>query len=367
MTEVKLRALCKRYPNGFEAVKGVDLEVRSGELIALVGPSGCGKSTTLRMVAGLEEISGGELLIGGERMNERPPRDRGVGMVFQSYALYPHMSAFENIAFALKLQKTPQAELERRVRAVAERLEISELLSRKPKQMSGGQRQRIAIARALIREPKVLLFDEPLSNLDAQLRAHMRVELSALHAEMGATSLYVTHDQVEAMTLADRIVLLRSGEVQQIGAPLELHDDPNNLFVASFIGSPSMNLTVLSAEALSLLCPELPEEAEASLKQAGALSVGVRPHHLALCEASELDQRRAEGRCALSAQVELVEPLGSETLIYCLSELPSGLTWRLTARVEGRSSAVRGDLLGLHCDPSSLRFFSADEEGRRLR
>jgi len=367
MTEVNLRALCKRYPNGFEAVRAVDLDIRSGELIALVGPSGCGKSTTLRMVAGLEEISSGELLIDGQRMNERPPKERGVGMVFQSYALYPHMSAFENIAFALKLQKVSASEIDRRVQSVASRLEISELLTRKPKQMSGGQRQRIAIARALIREPRLLLFDEPLSNLDAQLRAHMRVELSALHAELGATSLYVTHDQVEAMTLADRVVLLKAGEVQQIGAPLELHDDPINRFVAGFIGSPSMNLATLQAEAVSALIQEISGEAQQALTQDGALSIGFRAHHASLCEPSERSARHLAGDATLSAVVELVEPLGSESLVYCSATLPGLEPWRVVVREEGHSQAKRGDSVALTCAAEHLRYFSADERGAPLR
>lgn len=367
MTEVNLRALCKRYPNGFEAVSDVNLEIRSGELIALVGPSGCGKSTTLRMVAGLEEISSGDLLINGQRMNDRPPKDRGVGMVFQSYALYPHMNAFENIAFALKLQKISSTDIEKRVHAVAQRLEIGELLYRKPKQMSGGQRQRIAIARALIREPSLLLFDEPLSNLDAQLRAHMRVELSALHAELGATSLYVTHDQVEAMTLATRVVLLKAGRVQQIGAPLELHDDPQNRFVAGFIGSPSMNLKTLSSEAITHILTLPAGEAKRDLEAQGALALGFRAHHVSLCDLHDLSERKANGDAILTAQVELMEPLGSESLIYCTVKLPNTESWRIVIRQEGYSDLQRGDEIGLNCAYSNLRFFSANDEGRRLQ
>ncbi len=242
MARVELDGVEKRYPNGFHAVKGVDIDIGDGEFIVLVGPSGCGKTTTLRMVAGLETISQGELRIDGKRVNDLPPKARDVAMVFQSYALYPHMTVFENMAFGLKLQKRPKDEIARRVKEAAERLGIETLLDRKPKQMSGGQRQRVAMGRAIVRQPRVFLFDEPLSNLDAKLRLQMRVQLSRLHRELGATSLYVTHDQVEAMTLADRIVLLEGGEVQQIGAPLELYERPANRFVASFIGSPAMNL-----------------------------------------------------------------------------------------------------------------------------
>ncbi|MEZ4475534.1 MAG: ATP-binding cassette domain-containing protein [bacterium] len=226
MARVELDGVAKRYPNGFQAVKSVQLDVADGEFIVLVGPSGCGKSTTLRMVAGLESISSGELRIDGVRVNDVAPRDRDVAMVFQSYALYPHMTVFENMAFALKLRKMPAAEIRQRVEAVAEQLDITALLDRRPAQMSGGQRQRVAMGRAIVRRPKVFLFDEPLSNLDAKLRLKMRIEVARLHRALGATSLYVTHDQVEAMTLADRIVLMRDGEVQQIGAPLELYHQP---------------------------------------------------------------------------------------------------------------------------------------------
>ena len=242
MTAVQLTGVGKRYPNGFQAVHKLNLRVESGELVALVGPSGCGKSTTLRMIAGLEEISSGELLISGARANDLAPKDRGIGMVFQSYALYPHMTVYDNIAFGLKLQKLPLDEIDERVKQVAQQLKIDKLLMRKPKQMSGGQRQRVAMARAVARRPQIFLFDEPLSNLDAQLRAEMRVEISKLHRELKTTSFYVTHDQVEAMTLADRVVLLKDGHIQQVGAPMELHDLPANRFVATFIGSPTMNI-----------------------------------------------------------------------------------------------------------------------------
>ena len=367
MTHLSLSGVCKRYPNGFEAVRAVDLEVAPGELVALLGPSGCGKSTTLRMVAGLEEISAGELRIGGERMNERAPKDRGVGMVFQSYALYPHMSAFDNISFALTLQRLPAAEINERVRDVARRLEIEELLPRRPKEMSGGQRQRVAIARALARRPRVLLFDEPLSNLDAQLRAQMRVELSRLHAELGATSLYVTHDQVEAMTLATRVVLMRGGVVQQVGAPLELHDHPRNRFVARFIGSPAMNLwrgaveegaggaRVRLGEGEGVTLP-LPPAA----RGAGAeVEVGARPHEVRLTSPEE---------GAWRAAVEVVEALGGESLLHCaaLSAAGAPVGVRVVARVEGHPPARRGDVVGLHLPAAALRWFAADEEGGRL-
>ncbi|MCA9558681.1 MAG: sn-glycerol-3-phosphate ABC transporter ATP-binding protein UgpC, partial [Myxococcales bacterium] len=242
MARVELDSVGKRYPNGFEAVHAFDIDIADGEFIVLVGPSGCGKSTTLRMVAGLETISSGSLRIDGKQVNHLPPKARDVAMVFQSYALYPHMTVFENMAFGLRLQKVPAAEIEERVRSVAERLGIAALLDRRPKEMSGGQRQRVAMGRAIVRRPRVFLFDEPLSNLDAKLRLQMRVEISRLHDSLGATSLYVTHDQVEAMTLADRIVLMKDGFVQQIGAPLELYARPSNTFVATFVGSPAMNL-----------------------------------------------------------------------------------------------------------------------------
>ena len=242
MAKVLLKGVEKEYPNGFKAVHGINLDIKDGEFMVFVGPSGCAKSTTLRMVAGLEEITGGEIYIGDKLVNDVAPKDRGIAMVFQNYALYPHMSVYENMAFGLKLKKTPKAEIDRRVRDAAEKLEITDLLDRKPKDMSGGQRQRVALGRAIVREPEVFLFDEPLSNLDAKLRVSMRVKISQLHKELGATMIYVTHDQVEAMTMGDRICVLREGKIMQVDTPLNLYNKPTNKFVAGFIGSPTMNL-----------------------------------------------------------------------------------------------------------------------------
>ena len=246
-TNIELRRIVKAYGD-VEVIHGIDLNIDPGDFTVFVGPSGCGKSTLLRMIAGLEPISGGDLLIDGQRMNEVPAARRGIAMVFQSYALYPHMNVYQNLAFGLETAKAPKDEIKARVQRAAEILQIVPLLQRKPKQLSGGQRQRVAIGRAIVREPKIFLFDEPLSNLDAELRVQMRVEIAKLHNDLGNTMIYVTHDQVEAMTMADKIVVLRLGVIEQAGAPLELYNNPRNLFVAGFIGSPKMNLLSTSAQ-----------------------------------------------------------------------------------------------------------------------
>src|SRR5512144_1397414 len=240
MSEVALRSVVKRFDD-VEAVRAIDLDIPDNEFVVLVGPSGCGKSTTLRMIAGLEEVTSGNISIGGEVVNDLPPKDRDIAMVFQNYALYPHMTVYDNMAFGLKMRKFPKPEIEKRVREAADILGIQELLKRKPRQLSGGQRQRVALGRAIVRHPQVFLFDEPLSNLDAKLRVQMRVELKKLHERLGTTAIYVTHDQVEAMTLGDRVVVMRDGRVQQVGDPMELYNSPANRFVAGFIGSPAMN------------------------------------------------------------------------------------------------------------------------------
>ena len=241
MASISLKNICKKYPNGFEAVKNFNMEIEDKEFIIFVGPSGCGKSTTLRMVAGLEDISSGDLLIDGRRVNDVEPKDRDIAMVFQNYALYPHMTVYDNMAFALKLRKTPKDEIDKMVREAARILDLEKLLDRKPKALSGGQRQRVAMGRAIVRNPKVFLMDEPLSNLDAKLRVQMRTEISKLHQRLGTTIIYVTHDQTEAMTLGTRIVVMKDGVVQQIDSPQNLYNSPANLFVAGFIGSPQMN------------------------------------------------------------------------------------------------------------------------------
>ena len=241
MAEIRLENLVKRYENGFEAVKNANLEITDGEFLVLVGPSGCGKSTTLRMIAGLEEVSSGDIFVGDTRVNDLEPGDRDIAMVFQNYALYPHMTVRENMSFGLRMRKTPKAEIEQRVADAAEILSLESLLDRRPKQLSGGQRQRVAVGRAIVRKPKAFLFDEPLSNLDAKLRVQMRTELARLHLRLKTTTVYVTHDQVEAMTLGDRIVIMKDGVIQQIGSPMEVYQQPANHFVAGFIGSPAMN------------------------------------------------------------------------------------------------------------------------------
>ena len=242
MARVLLKGVEKQYPNGFKAVHGINLDIEDGEFMVFVGPSGCAKSTTLRMIAGLEDITGGEIYIGDKLVNDVPPKDRGIAMVFQNYALYPHMTVYENMAFGLKLKKMPKSDIDKRVKEAAEKLEITNLLDRKPKEMSGGQRQRVALGRALVREPEVFLFDEPLSNLDAKLRVSMRVRITQLHHELKTTMIYVTHDQVEAMTMGDRITVLNAGKIMQVDSPLNLYHAPKNKFVAGFIGSPTMNI-----------------------------------------------------------------------------------------------------------------------------
>jgi multiple sugar transport system ATP-binding protein len=316
MARVRLEKVTKYYGDAL-TVKGVDLDIAHQEFLVMVGPSGCGKSTTLRMIAGLEEISSGDLYIGERRMNDVPPKDRDIAMVFQNYALYPHMSVFENMSFALTLQKVSKDEIKRRVQEAADILAIGHLLERKPKQLSGGQRQRVAMGRAIVRDPAVFLFDEPLSNLDANLRVQMRVELSRLHQRLKTTIAYVTHDQVEAMTLASRIMVMKDGVVQQIGAPMELFHKPANAFVAGFIGSPSMNFldaelseeggeVWLKGQGFSLGLDG--RNAEAARASGGkALKVGIRPQDLAPGLASP---------AAVRCKVEVVEPLGAESYYH---------------------------------------------------
>ena len=319
MAQVKLRSVTKSF-GAAQVIKGVDLDIAHREFMVFVGPSGCGKSTLLRLIAGLEDITSGELLIDGERMNAALPSRRGVAMVFQSYALYPHMDVFENMAFGLKLARADKATVEERVRRAARILQIEELLHRRPRQLSGGQRQRVAIGRAITRDPKVFLFDEPLSNLDAALRVQMRIELSRLHDELGTTMIYVTHDQVEAMTLANRIVVLNAGRVEQVGAPLELYRSPRNVFVAGFIGSPRMNLLGGVAEAVrpGQLTVRLAGGTPLALPaknggvQAGTrVTVGIRPEDV-------VGPERADA--VLRGGVLVVEQLGAESFMYVRTE-----------------------------------------------
>jgi ABC-type sugar transport system ATPase subunit len=353
MADVLLRDVQKRY--GSQAViHGVSLELRHREFIVFVGPSGCGKSTLLRMVAGLEGISGGDILIGGRRVNDTPPGDRGVAMVFQNYALYPHMTAAENMAFGLRNIGTPRAEIAERVASAAKTLQIEHLLQRRPAAMSGGQRQRIAIGRAIVRRPDVFLFDEPLSNLDAALRVQMRVELVQLHQRLDATSIYVTHDQVEAMTMADRIVVLRDGRIEQVGSPLDIYRNPANTFVAGFIGAPKMNLLETRVIAASpgrveVALPggraELAADGRA-LTAGATVTFGVRPEHV----------RPTAGEGVYRGQVKALERLGRETLLHVTG--PDGST--LIATDTGDSPARLGDTVTLALDPGSGRLFGGN-------
>src|ERR1700738_3471596 len=318
MARVLIRNLNKMYDD-FHAVKDVNLEIRDKEFLVLVGPSGCGKTTTLRMVAGLESISSGEVLIGETVVNELPPMDRDIAMVFQNYALYPHMSVYDNMAFGLKMRKFERAEIGKRVQAAAEILGIQNLLARKPRQLSGGQRQRVALGRAIVRHPRVFLFDEPLSNLDAKLRVQMRVELKKLHLRLGTTAIYVTHDQIEAMTLGDRVVVMKDGVVQQVGEPLELYNQPANKFVAGFIGSPAMNFAAVTvtggngsliAENAGLRI-NLPDETAQRLRShiGHEVTLGVRPEDLTVAGTADLDH------LCFDAVIEVVEQLGFGNLL----------------------------------------------------
>jgi multiple sugar transport system ATP-binding protein len=322
MAQVSLRKLVKRFDDT-EAVRGIDLDIADKEFVVLVGPSGCGKSTTLRMIAGLEEVSAGEIAVDGEVVNDMPPKDRDMAMVFQNYALYPHMTVFENMSFGLRLKRYPKDEISRRVKEAARILDIAELLDRKPRQLSGGQRQRVAMGRAIVRNPKVFLFDEPLSNLDAKLRVQMRTEIKRVHQKVRTTTVYVTHDQVEAMTLADRVVVMNRGRIEQIGPPNELYHAPRTRFVAGFIGSPAMNFLPCRLEeadgalrvrlSRELALPVPPARAERYRAHVGrdGLTFGLRPEHLT--------EDRGDGGAqagTIDAMIEVAEPMGMETLVY---------------------------------------------------
>jgi len=321
MAEVSLRNVTKRFDN-VDAVRGIDLDIPDNELVVLVGPSGCGKSTTLRMIAGLEEVTSGDILIGGEIVNDVPPKDRDIAMVFQNYALYPHMTAFENMSFGLKLRKVAKDEIRKRVDEAARILDINQLLDRKPKALSGGQRQRVAMGRAIVRNPKVFLFDEPLSNLDAKLRVQMRIEIKRVHQMVKTTTVYVTHDQVEAMTLADRVVVMNNGSIEQIAKPQELYHHPKTRFVAGFIGSPAMNfmrcrveengsdLRMRLSDTIGLPVPA--SQAARSRSLAGReLIFGLRPEHI-----TEPRRNDRDHNCEFAAMLDIVEPMGMETLVY---------------------------------------------------
>ena len=350
----------KTYPNGVQAIHGIDMAVADGEFVVIVGPSGCGKSTLLRMVAGLETVTEGEIRIGDNRVNELEPADRNIAMVFQNYALYPHMSVFDNMAYGLRNRRTPRDEITRRVAEAAGTLQLEGLLDRRPGQLSGGQRQRVAMGRAIVREPEAFLFDEPLSNLDAKLRVQMRLEIKRLQRALGTTSLYVTHDQVEAMTLADRLVVMNAGVAEQVGTPLEIYDAPATLFVAGFIGSPAMNFlpgTVAddgSGAHLDGAEPTLSVAPPASAGR-GRITVGIRPEHLEPVSREE---------AALEVVVELVEALGADSLVH--GQLADGgESAAVTVRLDGARRVAAGEVLSLAVAPKHVHFFDP-VDGTRL-
>ncbi len=366
MASVELRQVTKVYENGVTAVKNANLTIKDREFMVLVGPSGCGKSTLLRMIAGLEEVTYGEIRINGQVVNEVPPKDRDIAMVFQNYALYPHMSVYENMAFGLKLRKYPREEIERRVKEAAEILGLSEFLSRKPKALSGGQRQRVALGRAIVRKPKVFLFDEPLSNLDAKLRVQMRIEISRLHQRLQTTMIYVTHDQIEAMTMGDRIVVMKDGIIQQVDTPMAIYHHPVNLFVAGFIGSPAMNFIkghiVIVDNSVhfrsNLFTFPLPPHLVAPLREYAGREVilGVRPEHIVDVQ-FHTDSRITTPQ---SIVAEVVEPVGNEVFIYFGTQDETHFCMRATA--EGQYQPGQTLSVGLMMD--FLYFFDPESEKR---
>ncbi len=358
MAHVQLEQVTKVYENDFVAVKSVDIEIQDKEFVVLVGPSGCGKSTLLRMIAGLEDISAGYLKIDGKIVNDVPPKDRDIAMVFQNYALYPHMSVYDNMAFGLKLRKFSKADIDQRVKEAAEILDLAHLLERKPKALSGGQRQRVAVGRAIVRKPKVFLFDEPLSNLDAKLRVQMRTEISKLHTSLESTMIYVTHDQVEAMTMGDRIVVLKDGLIQQIDSPLNLYDNPVNKFVAGFIGSPAMNFIdgriksngQLTFESDSITCP-VPKKSCDSLKafENQNVTLGIRPEHIDFTPGAQLPS-------TINTRIEVIEPMGNETVLYVKAGVHN-----LTARILPQSDLKVGTNCTLSLNTDKMHFFDSEE------
>jgi multiple sugar transport system ATP-binding protein len=367
MASLSLKNVCKVYPNGFEAVKDFNLEIADKEFIIFVGPSGCGKSTTLRMIAGLEDISSGELKIGDRVVNDVEPKDRDIAMVFQNYALYPHMTVYDNMAFGLKLRKVPKTEIDKMVREAAKILDLEKLLDRKPKALSGGQRQRVAMGRAIVRNPKVFLMDEPLSNLDAKLRVQMRIEIAKLHQRLGTTIIYVTHDQTEAMTLGTRIVVMKDGVVQQVDTPQNLYDKPQNLFVAGFMGSPQMNFidaTVevkgdtanLNVKGAGLSIP-LPPAKSKKLIEGGyngkTVTFGIRPEDI--YDSQMMVEAKSES--TFDTTIRVYELLGAEVFLYAdLAEFP------ITARVDPRTTARPGDKVKFAMDVEKIHVFDKETE-----
>jgi len=365
MAKVVLKNVYKIYPGNVVAVKDVNLEIEDKEFVVLVGPSGCGKSTTLRMIAGLEEISSGELYIGDKLMNDVPPKDRDIAMVFQNYALYPHMTVYENMAFGLKLRKVPKDIIDKKVREAARILDIEHLLDRKPKALSGGQRQRVALGRAIVREPKVFLMDEPLSNLDAKLRVQMRTEISKLHKRLNTTFIYVTHDQTEAMTMGTKIVVMKDGVIQQVAPPQEIYEHPANIFVAGFIGSPQMNFIdakiVKEGDYLYVVFGKvkllIPEDKAKIIEQKGYVGkdvvFGIRPENID----DSTDFLNAHSNSIIEAKVEVVEHMGAETYLYVVCEGKN-----ITARVEPTSRAKVDDVIRLAIDMNKMHIFDKETE-----
>jgi len=339
MADVKIHEIRKSY-GAVEVIHGLNIDIADGEFLALVGPSGCGKSTLLRMIAGLEPINGGTIAIGERVVNNLPPSERDIAMVFQTYALYPHKSVAENMGFALKVAKADKAEIDRRVKEAAEILSLTEYLDRKPRHLSGGQRQRVAMGRAIVRDPQVFLFDEPLSNLDAKLRIQMRTEIKELHQRLKTTTVFVTHDQIEAMTLADRIVVMQAGRIEQVGTPLELYDKPTNEFVATFIGAPSMNLLAAEISGGKVSIGNLTFDGPAG---SGKAKLGVRPEHLILSD---------DG---LPMRVKVVEPTGAETMVFLRYEGQD-----VTAIFRERHAFTTGQTIHLKPDPNHIHIFDAD-------
>ena len=364
MASLSLKNICKVYPNGFEAVKNFNLEIADKEFIIFVGPSGCGKSTTLRMIAGLEDISSGELKIGDRVVNDVEPKDRDIAMVFQNYALYPHMTVYDNMAFGLKLRKVPKDEIDKMVKEAAKILDLTQLLDRKPKALSGGQRQRVAMGRAIVRDPKVFLMDEPLSNLDAKLRVQMRIEISKLHQRLGATIIYVTHDQTEAMTLGTRIVVMKDGVIQQVDTPQNLYEKPQNLFVAGFMGSPQMNFldavvringTAVTLEVAGQSIPLPPAKAKKLIDggyNGKTVVMGIRPE-----DVYDSEMFIETAKCVFSSTIKVYELLGAEVFLYFdLGEFP------MTARVDPRSNARPGDTVRFAFDVEKIHVFDKETE-----
>ena len=390
MAEIALDDITKRYPDGFEAVRHMDLDVPDGEFIILVGPSGCGKSTALRMIAGLEDITDGELKIGGEVVNDRAPKDRDIAMVFQNYALYPHMTVRDNMGFALKLAHVDKQEIDQKVTEAAKTLDLVQHLDRKPANLSGGQRQRVAMGRAIVRDPKAFLMDEPLSNLDAKLRVQMRTEVSRIQKRLGTTTVYVTHDQTEAMTLGDRVAVMRSGELQQVGSPQELYEHPKNIFVAGFIGSPAMNFMPVKLEGTNIVTPlgnaPLNDEQRRALEGDGKgdLIAGIRPENFE--DAALVGEQRSRG-ITFKAKIDVLESMGAEFYAYFsveaqealssqelqelaedagTAEVPSaGEAGQVVARLEPASKAAEGQEAELWLDTTKVHLFDA-ASGQRL-